>query len=490
MRWIALASTILLAGCVVESRVFCTDNTQCPKVAPFCDLTVNACQSAAVLVDGGADATPTNCTTSAMCGPAKPICDGGMCRACVPVTDDGFCLNRNPATPFCAPNGQCEQCAKSSQCTQAGKTFCDGTTYQCRPCLNADCPSGVCNKGTNVCVPGTNVYTVDATLCPSPSSPMFCTLQAAVTAAAGDSTIKDIVIKGNSSAYLQNISIMNDITIIGPYADAPPSKSPSIMPATIQSSQNGIAVIQVGGTAHVTLDGVVVSGGTQTGGFGISCFGAHLDIFRSVVTSNFDTGVVANSPCTLTIDQSIIGSTSGSVGNGGGGIKIVDTSSTIQNSFIVGNGNMNANIQAVTYSFSAVPPAETFYNNTVADNNGKGGTAGIQCLGVSGGTMIGFYNTIFWQNYANPVAGKVLAETSGFCLDHYSATDDAAAFISGDHIVKLGGANPPPGFVAAGDYHIQANSACVAQGTTVSAPLYDIDGDARGPANDIGADQH
>ncbi len=393
-------------------------------------------------------------------------------------------MNRDPATPHCAM-GQCGQCATNVQCTQTGKAFCDSTTHQCRACFNSDCPTGVCDKSTDSCVPDVNVFIVDATLCPTPSPPHFCTLQAAVTAAAGNTAIKYIVIVGNSNPYSGNVSIGSDIKIVGPYSDTPPSTNPTKPAATINSTQSGAPVITVAGAANVTLDGLVISGALGAGGFGVSCSGHGVSILRSVVSNNADIGVVANSPCVLTVDQSIIGG-----GNGGGGIKIVDTGSTIQNSFIVGNGNVNSNIQAVTYSFSAVPPAETFFNNTIADNNGKGGTAGIQCLGVSGGGTIGLYNSIFWQNYANPVAGKILAESAGFCLDHYSATDDMAAFIGGDHIVKLGGTNPPPGFVAAGNYHIQGNSACVGQGTSVSAPLYDIDGDARGSANDIGADQH
>jgi hypothetical protein len=115
----------------------CTTSAQCSSATPICDATSHACRA---------------CVASD-CAGATPICDatGGACRACVATDCTG-------ATAVCdATSGQCVQCDANDHSACVTPTgMCDATTHACRGCLsNSDCSTStnhVCDASTGACV--------------------------------------------------------------------------------------------------------------------------------------------------------------------------------------------------------------------------------------------------------------------------------------------------------------------------------------------------
>jgi hypothetical protein len=317
----------------------------------------------------------------------------------------------------------------------------------------------------------------------------YCRIQDALLTAKNNLTFKYIVIKGNTSAYSINLTVDIPITIIGPYSDSPPSVSSSVVPATFIGATNMMPVLTVSATGGpVTIDGLRIQNGTGTGAMGLVCSnGPALTLLRSVVTNNDDIGVSITPPCSLTVDQSIIGKTQSTAANHGGGIKLVDVSATIKNSFITGNGSATSPIQGIYVAFTGAAKPFTFINNTVADNVGAAGSFAVGGL-FAVATNLVIDNNLFWNNTVAGVAGSG-ADPVHYTV-RYACTDDSTVWSNGNNNVALTGGPVSPKFVAPGDYHITASSPCAGKGTSNNAPAYDIDGDPRAPDFDIGADQH
>jgi hypothetical protein len=62
------------------------------------------------------DAAPPECTASATCPTAEPLCKDESCVVCAGSTDDGECAARSPATPRRGPAGQCVECLANTEC--------------------------------------------------------------------------------------------------------------------------------------------------------------------------------------------------------------------------------------------------------------------------------------------------------------------------------------------------------------------------------------
>ncbi len=475
------------ASCVIEAAVFCKVAGDCPPDAPFCDTSVNQCFRG---LDGGTnDLPPGGCRQNGQCPSTMPICEtGGACGPCG-ANDDPVCAARGDGNNHCVVSlGRCGECRTNTDCP-SDKSICDATSYTCRPCVNADCASGVCNKSAGSCVDPSQVITVDNTVCPAAMglNGHYCKVQGGISAA-NTKSAQYVLILGSSNIYSENVTINAPITIIGPYSDAPPSTNSGVVPATLSAFSSGAPVVSVtASSGTVVVDGIVIQGGLATGGNGVSFNGAGgLTILRSVVTNNADVGIVTGTSAAgvLTIDQSIIGRNGSTPGNVAGGIKISDVNSVITNSFIVGNGTTSSGVAGITYLFSNTHSV-LFANNTVADNNGGASSFGVNCANASS-TMITLDNDLFSKNMA---AGTVVAGNNPTCTTaSFACTDDPTAGAETNN-VPLGGIHPAAGFVSATDYHLASGSPCIGKGNATNAPAYDIDGDPRGTQIDIGADQ-
>ena len=125
----------------------------------------------------------------------------------------------------------------------------------------------------------------------------------------------------------------------------------------------------------------------------------------------------------------------------------------------------------------------TIMNCTFADNIlvGTGATGGAIYSLKTGGTAFNVTNGILWGNATN----KEIGGATGYLAPTVSYTDiDNNTVYSGSGNIKS-----EPAFAGPGDYHLQAASPCIDNGTSVDAPSTDIDGTSRprGDGYDMGA---
>ncbi len=116
-------------------------------------------------------------------------------------------------------------------------------------------------------------------------------------------------------------------------------------------------------------------------------------------------------------------------------------------------------------------------NNSIAGNRPDAPQAGAGVYVKSGATCI-LQNNIIWAN-----GDDLHEEAPGACtLDHNDIED-------GDQAGQNGNISANPLFVAYDNLHIKKNSPVINAGRNAAAPSIDFDGDSRGLAVDIGADE-
>jgi hypothetical protein len=268
-------------------------------------------------VSDGADAADAEvtpeCTMSAQCPAAKPICDGGSCRACDPaaVTDGQACASRDSTKQVCGPMGSCVQCASanSADCTtDSTKPICDLTSNTCVSCTTDDqCVTkgvgpGICmSHQDGRCAADSEVIYVenkagcvtDAVAAGSGTSATpFCGPQPAL----GALTIARRVILASGTVTGLNWTI-------------PPGAAP-------------ISII--------SLNGAVFAGGA-TAGIQVSGVG-ELYVRGVIVRSSELEGVIATSGSNLRLERVTVDS------NRGGGILLDGAPFDIRNTTVTNNG--------------------------------------------------------------------------------------------------------------------------------------------------------
>lgn len=268
------------------------------------------------------------CSVSLSCPQGKPICDDslGVCRPCSDG-EDRRCRERGSEAGRCV-GGRCVACVpprgiptEVTDC-EARSPICDGNT--CRPCQrHRECLSGVCAKddsGASLgvkkgsCVPPDQVLIVDQELC-SRTGPVYCTPQQAFTRISATQRYvllrRGAIPEDFSSLSYGDLPIQaaQFVRIIGPLADNPPHRAPSVPQVVIGglAGKNGLTVSH----GRVLLEGFFVRGNRV----GIGCTGSDADvqIVRSFFSGN-GTAVSASGGCKLTVADSWIGS--GPVGTG------------------------------------------------------------------------------------------------------------------------------------------------------------------------------
>jgi hypothetical protein len=150
---------------------------------------------------------------------------------------------------------------------------------------------------------------------------------------------------------------------------------------------------------------------------------------------------------------------SGNSARAHGGLSLYDTVLTMTNSLVVSNTDVGISGDAVT---------GTIMHLTAAGNEDDG-------VAVDGAVEI--VNSVLWGNGDDDFVCR-----GGGCTVAYSDVG------TGDK-TGTGNISADPQFVDAanGDYHLQAGSPCVDAGTSVGAPLHDIEGTPRDAAPDMGA---
>jgi hypothetical protein len=292
-----------------------------------------------------------------------------------------------------------------------------------------------------------------------PGTP-FCTFPPALTKALAGPRYRIVARAGTYSFAGTQVVQDKTVMIIGARSTTTPTEF-----VQTQNNTPVFQLLQVGGSAALTLYGVTVRGGGSNGGHGIACSStstpALLDVQASVVGTNAGRGITATQ-CSVSLSQTIV------TGNQGGGVSLTSGTHTIENCLITFNGNGASGIGGVRITLPGTPT--TFVNNTVAINTASG-VAGVRCDDPAPIT-----NSIIWGNTGS--AGEQQSCQATYC--------DIAGWTSG-------GTNnfaSEPEFVDAanGNFHLKTSpvSPCIDAGTSSGAPAVDFEGKARVGNPDIG----
>jgi hypothetical protein len=404
---------------------YCQSNKECQTAGKglICDMTVSP-------------STCRGCKTNAECQSEGKglICEtaSGTCRICKThqeCQDEGKGL-------FCDSAGCRSTCNSDAECVAAKQDpFCDKTTSTCRTCNNhAECGAGkVCDHVNETClqVTGTLKHVNCSSSCPgsgTATSP-YCSLSSVLT----DGFI--VAVKKSTKACA-GLDIKKDIKLYGePGAVLGGPKCDDLLIDAAKVTISGFTIkpnIKIQNAASK----VVLIGNTIGGA---DCIGVDL------------TG-----GGTLNLQRNLIWN------NGKGGVH-ADGKYTIENNFIVKNGDTDI---AGGGALLKADPGSSFTHNTVADNKSKTGPddGAIRCEGSEK-----VHNSIVLNN------AKGLGKN---CVGVSNLTKGSPNFEGTGT-----GADP---------WHIQLPSDADGQATMAMPPSdgKDYDGETRSTsAPDIGADE-
>lgn len=530
-----LACLLVLSACTKRDGLYCDDTTPCTDPArPFCDLNGSFPASSGVgrtcIADpnnlgqdaGLPDAQPIECTSSAQCGVAAPICTDELCAACVPGSSgDTECANKNSNLPNCGADGRCYECTRSFDCTNPAKPVCDPSSFSCKGCDDHEqCGSGVCDMGSGMCLAEADVIHVnvgvgsDGPICGDGPAAAACQhLDGDLGAFAKlQGSRRTIVMAPGNYIHAEVLEAFNkEATIYGNGAQ--------VFPASFISGP----AMEVRGSSNLVIHDLIFRNGNGGGtGMGISCLDSSIELHSVTIRDNDNAGVVAQN-CALSFFDSevldnerqglVIGAsdlsfTASSVigssllgiyaedssiemqrstlrNNSAGGLRMVETDFVIENSVIVQNGNKTINPSdfaggiVVDNGFAVAP--QIIRHCTVADNESPSilSGSGIDC--GFGNNQVACISNIVVGN--EKPSGS--SEIGGNCNVRYS---NVTGILLGEGNISVA-----PTFVGAvaGDYHLAAGSAGIDLADPASPTTVDIDNQSRpvGGRHDMGADE-
>ncbi len=420
----ALAFTLGLAalfgGCQKGNPGFCGDS--CPVDADVTDAVAGCLDN------------PELCTASESC-----VAD--VCVDCPVGNDHQSAECTDPAAPVCAPSLACRACAADSECDSS---FCDGGL-----CIATDQVIYLAAGGT------------DTTTC-SQAAPC-----------------------GSPLVALSKVTVARKYMRVAPSGVAYTLEpdAPFTVNKDLVIHATGAILERPGGNqvVDVTQGTVVITGLTVRGAAGganadgIKCNSASLTLRSAAVLDSDDRGIEAGN-CVLDVSRSVI------AGNRMGGVRLVDGSFSITNTFIYGNGTNGG----LSLNPNATPNRLEF--NTIVKNSANM-VGGVNCLGTSSITA---RNNLIHGNTGT-------AETGGTsCTHSYSvigiATPPAGTMVRSMTPAEVALVNGNGATVA--DFHIAAASllrGAAEPGSATGPTAVDYDGEARpnpaGGAADIGADE-
>lgn len=244
----------------------------------------------------------------------------------------------------------------------------------------------------------------------------------------------------------------------------------------LENNANGCCGgIHIGNNARVTISNTMLSDNNALMGGGIGIFsGSITTITKSAISANnsdFDTGQgggihVGGQNSIIHIMDSILANNQtrdhgAAISSDGGTVNLINVLITDNQS-----SSQNANVFAISNTEFNV------MNSTIADNNPGGAQAVL--LWSGGLTMT---NSIMWNNALN-------LQVDPGCLD-CTVVVTFSDFDGG--WTGTGNINQDPRFTDIDDYHLQSVSPCINKGTSIGAPILDIDGNPRDDIPDMGA---
>jgi hypothetical protein len=420
--------------------ISCTTDQDCQTAGrgDHCDTTQKTCEF---------------CQTDAECqawGPTKwLVCDktgtSAKCRGC---SSHAECQSLKEGL-FCDAGGTCRNsCQSDAECVAAGQQpFCDAATKKCRGCVaHAECGAqGYCALGT--CKTGTVSYVKCTATCTgggagTAASP-FCRLDEAITGPAA------IIAVQKGAAPCPGLEIKG--------ASREIHGEPG---ARIQSS--GCYELQIGSKAVVVLSGLTIAGGVE-----VKDSGTAATLVGNTIGPSQCLGVRTTwGDPTVVLRRNLIWQ------NAEGGIDI-NSAFTIENNFIVKNGSAGANFGAARLKPQSA--ADSFVNNTVAENVTKSGNELFRCE-----NNLQLANSIFWGNTPPTLDND--------CVPISSDVEGLSPLTGGNINLdpKFKGGSGP----GADPWHLSPTSPCDGKADPLKAPPVDYDDQPRSKtAPDIGADE-
>lgn len=465
---IVLALAISLIACTKQNpNLCCIDEADCANVGLE---ETKGCDDG--LLCRGNQCIAEVCATSDECDAAAPYCIAPPEGRCQPsCSEDSECpgFGESSSQTFCE-QGACIECRDDSVCAGTTPTCDTGTCVAC--VRNDQCASGVC-VADGSCAAPTQVAYVATT----GSATGECTEASPCSkiefALALTPPRQFVVVESGTYTRSTSLTLNGERRIIGRGASLP----------LITRSTQGPVVTAVSGILSLErleiFGGVGDQGDTATSGHGVLCLqggGSDLSVIDSVLRNNQGHGLQGRM-CIVRSSHSKF------INNASNGIRLADSTATIDGCQFSGNGftggTFDGGVYKVTNSFftrNTNRGLDLFANggtqiefNTIVDNGTGPNDEGFLCQSAVG--------TLACPN--NLIARNKKQTTTAACTFPNSLTIET-------DIAPLKFVSPN---AAPFDYHLQAGSIAIdaAVSTTVD---HDVDGDPRPSSGaDIGADE-
>jgi hypothetical protein len=311
-------------NCTQDGGVHCTDNTQCPALAPVCDMPATIC---------------VQCTAAqhAACTSATPICRADeMCHGC---ELDGEC----PGSNVCLPDGACADVGDVAYVNSAM-----GTDNQ------------TCSMG----LPCTKIMKALGTNRP------YLKLQGAFDEA--------VAINNRSVTILAAPGTMLTRGTPGNILEVNGTSNVKIYDLAINDATDGAAVSAMGPSQSLTLGRVSMSGNRGPTG-AIVVTGGAINVSRSKVFNN-PSGGISVMAAQFDIENNFITGNGDLNMSGYGGILLVQTNTgTRVLTFNTIAGNMGLNVNPSGISCSTITQDINLSNNIVYGNSTGSQVGGPNC---------------------------------------------------------------------------------------------------------------
>jgi hypothetical protein len=374
-----------------------------------------------------------SCKTENDCATPTPVCDttAGTCVACT-ATDTRACTG---TTPVCVQN-TCTACAAHPECPS-----------------NACLPTGAC--GDDASVAYVSATTGDDT---GPCSKNQPCKRLSVAATKG-------------KPYVKVETDLDEAVTIGGAVTVTVLGAPGVR---LTRTASPGAIVEVTGTANVTLEDLIIHGGLGTTGHGLLVGAgqpATVKLQRVALLDNGGNGLNVQGG-SLVVTRSIVS------GNNMGGA-VISAAFDITNTLFAWNGGNTSTTGGLSILSSGA--GDVFRFNTIASNSSSSGASSVR--GMNCALMVKGASSIVWNNpiSSNCELDYSLFETAVPATGMHNKVGNPM-FVTDNAFAPL-----DPGY-----FRIGPTSAAIDSGEPTSNVMHDIDGEDRphGGARDIGADEY
>lgn len=259
-----------------------------------------------------------------------PLCVDGDCVPCDVGPAEG-CEAKDSATPVCDA-GECVQCTgENTAACEDATPVCDAELRQCEPCSeHQQCPGSACNLVEGSCLPLDAVIHVDGD-----GGREFTSIGAALASVSAGVTAVLVVHERNADTpYVEAVTIDGGRTIALLAADGetPVLQGPGASSAVAVNDASTSAFLE-----RIQL--------RNSGGYGVSCDAAFVDLRRAWVVQNDGGALLATNACQLHVANAFTG---GDVNNVDAIVVEGSTAELLYGTVVAGDGNLGGSSRALT----------------------------------------------------------------------------------------------------------------------------------------------